>query len=79
MALLDKKGNLVTNSNGIKNLALKAITERLRQRPMHPNLKSMEKAKKKADKVEVKNSYKKKKSRMDNAEHGESNKSHEKQ
>ena len=45
IALEDKRGNLITNYNAIKKLALEDIVERLRQRPMHPNLRSLEKAK----------------------------------
>ena len=54
MALEDKKGNLITNSNAIKKLALDAISERLRHRPIHPNLKSMEKAKVKLTRLRLK-------------------------
>ena len=45
MALEDKKGNLITNYSAIRTLALNTITERLRKRPIHTHLKSIEKAK----------------------------------
>ena len=53
MALEDKKGNLITNYISIRKLALEAIVERLRKRPMHPNLRSMEKAKTRLTKLRL--------------------------
>ena len=38
VALRDKKGNLITCPEGIKKLCLEEMLERLRHRPMHPNL-----------------------------------------
>ena len=54
IALEDKKGNLITNYNSITNLALDEIVERLRQRPIHPNLRSLEKSKTKLAKLRLK-------------------------
>ena len=54
IALEHKKGNLITGQDGIKKLALEAITERLRKRPMHPNLKTLEKAKTKLTNMRLK-------------------------
>ena len=45
MTLEDKKGDFITNYSAIRNLALNSITERLRKRPIHTNLKSIKKAK----------------------------------
>ena len=45
IAFEDSKGNVVTNYNAISKLALDEISKILRKRPMHPNLKSLEKAK----------------------------------
>ena len=42
MALYDKSGNLITNSEGIKNLCLEEILERVRHRKIHPNLKELQ-------------------------------------
>ena len=38
VALKDNKGNMITNPEGIKKLCVDEITERLRHRPIHPNL-----------------------------------------
>ena len=45
MALEDNNGNIITNYNLIKKFALDEIVKRLSKRPMHPNLRSLEKAK----------------------------------
>ena len=45
---------MITGQDGIKKLVLKAITERLRKRPMHPNLKTLEKAKTKLTNMRLK-------------------------
>ena len=45
IALEEKRGHLITNHNAIRKMALDAIVERLRKRPIHPNLKTLEKAK----------------------------------
>ena len=53
MALEDIHGNLVTNYNCIKKLALDSIVERLRKRPMHPNLRTLEKARTRLTKLRL--------------------------
>ena len=45
VAFKDKHGNIITGYEAIKNLALNAIVERLRKRPMYPQLKHLEKLK----------------------------------
>ena len=45
IALYDKSGNLITNSEGIKNLCLEEILERVRHRKIHPNLEELQKLK----------------------------------
>ena len=47
VALKDKKGNLITNPEGIMKLCLDEMTERLRHRPMHPNLTQLQHLKEK--------------------------------
>ena len=42
IALKDIHGNLVTNTEGIKNLCLDEILKRLRHREIHPNLKELQ-------------------------------------
>ena len=44
-AFKDKYGNMITNHEGTKNHCLNNIISRLRKRPMHPELKSLEKRK----------------------------------
>ena len=53
-ALKDKKGNLITNQETIKEFALTAIVQRLRKRPIHPELTNMEKMKLKLSKIRLK-------------------------
>ena len=53
IALEDKKGNLMTGHEAIKSIALSAIVERLRKRPMQPHLQSLEKAKTKRTKLRL--------------------------
>ena len=45
VAFKDKMGNLVTSPENIKDHCLKAIINRLRRRPIHPELKNLEKRK----------------------------------
>ena len=45
MALKDKAGKLITNHEHLKETALEAIVERLRKRPIHPEMKRLEKLK----------------------------------
>ena len=42
IALLDKSGNMITNSEGIKKLCLEEILERVRHRQIHPDLKDLQ-------------------------------------
>ena len=53
MAFKDKHGNIITGYEAIKNLALNAIVERLRKRPMNPQLKYLEKLKTKLSKMRI--------------------------
>ena len=42
VALKDKKGNLITNPEGIKKLCLEEILERLRHRKIHPDFSELQ-------------------------------------
>jgi hypothetical protein len=59
-AMKDKKGNLITNQEALKKLALDDIKERLRKRPIHPELKKLEIQKKRLAKMRLKIAQKKK-------------------
>ena len=54
IAIEDDKGNLITNNKSIQKLALDEIVHRLRKRLMHPDLKSLEKAKTRLTKLRLK-------------------------
>ena len=58
--LKDKKGNLITNQETIKEFALTAIVQRLRKRPIHPELTNMDKMKIKLAKIRLKKASKRK-------------------
>ena len=60
MAFKDKKGNLLTNHEAIKMHCLKNIVQRLRKRPMHPELLKLEQQKIKLSKLRLKKSRTKK-------------------
>ena len=48
MALFDKTGNLITNSEGIKKLCIDEILERVRHCKIHPDLKKLQDLKEQA-------------------------------
>ena len=50
MALKDKTGNLITGYEAIKKYSLESMVKRLRKRPIHPNMKKLEKLKTKLTK-----------------------------
>ena len=60
LALKDKTGNLITGYEAVKKFALKSIVKRLRKRPMHPNLKELEKRKTKLTKIRLRISSRRK-------------------
>ena len=60
IAFKDNKGNLITNHDAIKDFALNDIMERLRKRPMHPELTNLEKMKIKLSKMRLRKARKRK-------------------
>ena len=59
-AFKDEKGNLITNHENIKTHCLKSIVNRLRKRPMHPELVKLQKRKIKLSKIRLKRAMKRK-------------------
>ena len=53
LALKDKNGNLITGHKQLKQYALESIVKRLRKRPIHPNLKDLQKQKTKLAKIRL--------------------------
>ena len=54
LAIKDKSGNLITGTDNIKSLILQMFVERLRKRPMHPELKRLQNMKMKLAKMRLK-------------------------
>ena len=59
-ALKDENGNLITGHEALKQYSLKMMVKRLRKRPIHPNLKILEKKKTKLAKLRLRISSRRK-------------------